>query len=260
MGTPTRRDPLDKHPSLKEIYQILFCAFGPQHWWPAQTPFEVMVGAILVQNTNWKNTERAIQNLKAKKLLTPLKLRNVPVKVLSQAIKPAGYFNIKAKRLKNFITFLFTAYGGSLKKMKARNGEMLRRELLSVNGIGEETADSILLYALDKPFFVVDAYTKRIFSRHGFLKGKLEYGRVQKFFTQNLPRKIKLYNEYHALIVRLAKDFCRTKPLCEKCPVGFLCAYQKRRKNVLYNIRCPYQGYYFFMGGCHSDHDHLAAK
>jgi len=219
MGTCARRKTLIRNPSVKEIYEILFCVFGPQHWWPAQTPFEVMVGAILVQNTNWANTERAIENLRAKKLLSPKKLKTVSVKALARAIKPAGYFNIKTKRLKNFIRFFFNSYNGNLEKMKAQDGEVLRRQLLEVNGIGEETADSILLYALDKPFFVVDAYTKRIFSRHGFLKEKPEYGYVQKFFMQQLPKDIKVYNEYHALVVRLAKDFCRTKPLCGQCPL-----------------------------------------
>lgn len=222
MGTCSRRKALSPNPSLKEIYQILFRKFGPQHWWPAQTPFEVMVGAILVQNTNWANTERAIRNLKVKKLLSPQKLKVVSVKSLATAIKPAGYFNVKAKRLKNFINFLFKTYGGNLTKMRSQDGEVLRRQLLGVNGIGPETADSILLYALDKPYFVVDAYTRRIFVRHGFLKGKCEYAQVQKFFTQRLPKDRKLYNEYHALIVRLAKDFCRTKPLCDKCPLEFL--------------------------------------
>lgn len=222
MGARTRPKALNRNPSLKEVYQILSSAFGPQYWWPAQTLFEVMVGAILVQNTNWANTERAIHNLKVKKLLSPQKLKAIGLKSLSTAIKPAGYFNVKAKRLKNFINFFFKAYRGNLIKMKSQDGEILRRQLLDVNGIGPETVDSILLYALDKPYFVVDAYTKRVFSRHGFLKGKLEYAQVQKFFTERLPRNRKLYNEYHALIVRLAKDFCRTKPLCERCPLNFL--------------------------------------
>ncbi len=226
MGICTRRrKALKPHPSLEEIYRILFHAFGPQHWWPAETPFEVAVGAILVQNTNWKNTERAIANLKAKRLLSPTKLKEISVTKLAQAIKPAGYFNIKAKRLKNFIDFLFVAYGGDIKKMHVEGGPALRSKLLGVNGIGPETADSILLYALDKPFFVVDAYTQRIVSRHKILNGKLDYGRVQKLFTKNLPKDVRLYNEYHALIVRLAKDFCRTKPLCDKCPLKILKCY-----------------------------------
>lgn len=220
MGIRTRRkDAVIPHPSLQEIYRILFRAFGPQYWWPAKTPFEVAVGAILVQNTNWKNTERAIANLRAKKFLSPRKLKEISVKELAQAIKPAGYFNIKTKRLKHFIDFLFANYGGDIKKMRREEGAALRAKLLSVNGIGPETADSILLYALDKPFFVVDAYTKRIFSRHKILTGKLEYGRIQEFFTARLPKDVQLYNEYHALIVRLAKDFCRTKPLCRQCPL-----------------------------------------
>lgn len=214
-----RKKALNPHPSVKEIYRILFHAFGPQHWWPAQTPLEVAVGAILVQNTNWKNTERAIANLKARKLLTPKKLKEISVKKLGQVIKPAGYFNIKAKRLKNFIDFLSVNYGGDIKKMRIESGEAMRNKLLAVNGIGPETADSILLYALNKPFFVVDAYTKRIFGRHKVLKGKLDYESVQQFFVKNLPKGVQLYNEYHALIVRLAKDFCRTKPLCRQCPL-----------------------------------------
>ena len=213
MKMSTRRKVFNK------IYQHLFDAFGPQKWWPAETKFEVIVGTILTQNTNWGNVERAIKNLKSENLLTPRSLRNIPVKTLARHIKPAGYFNVKAKRLKNFMHFFFKEYGGNLKKMAAEDAERLRTKLLSVNGIGPETADSILLYALDKPVFVVDAYTKRIFYRHGLLDRDADYATVQSAFLGALEVDHKLYNEYHALIVKLAKDFCKTHPRCEECPL-----------------------------------------
>lgn len=219
MGTSARRVSIKKNPSLKEIYHILFHFFGPQHWWPAQTPFEVVVGAILVQNTNWANTEKAIKSLKKARMLTPIKLKTCSVKQLASLIKSAGYFNIKAKRLKNFIHFLFGEYQGSLRKMAQEKTETLRRRLLSVNGIGEETADSILLYAFHKPVFVVDAYTRRIFLRHKFFKKDCDYQEIQGLFQKNLKSGARLFNEYHALIVRLGKDFCRSKPACDQCPL-----------------------------------------
>lgn len=222
MGTHTCPGKITKASAFKRIYRVLFYSFGPQHWWPAKTPFEVMVGAILVQNTNWKNAERAIDQLKARHLLTPEKLNALNVKALANHIRPAGYFNVKAKRLKNFLSFFVGHYGGSVKRMKACDGAKLRRELLSINGIGPETADSILLYALEKPFFVVDAYTKRIFSRHGIVQKDDAYEKVQKAFIRSLLCDVRLYNEYHALIVKVAKDFCRTKPLCKTCPLRSL--------------------------------------
>jgi endonuclease-3 related protein len=203
---------------LLDIYHALLIQFVPQHWWPGETPFEVMVGAILTQNTNWTNVEKAIGNLKRAGALAPETIDAMPEARLAELIKPSGYFNIKAKRLKAFIAYFMEGYGGSIKKMKRRGPSELREELLSVSGIGQETADSIMLYALDMPVFVVDAYTKRIFSRHGFFPPDSDYREVQKFFIDSLPKDVKLYNEYHALIVRLAKERCAKKAgECEIC-------------------------------------------
>lgn len=205
---------------LKKTYNKLFKAFGPQHWWPGDTPFEVIVGAILTQNTAWTNVEKAIHNLKKAKLLTPGKLHDLSQDEIAKYIRPAGYFNIKAKRLKHFLNYLFDNYGGNLKKMFKKRSDALRRELLSVNGIGSETADSILLYAGNHPVFVVDAYTKRIFSRHQVVTADADYHDIQELFMKNLPHDVKMFNEYHALIVKAGKDFCRTrKPLCSRCPL-----------------------------------------
>ena len=206
--------------TLKKSYNKLLKTFGPQHWWPGDTPFEVIVGAILTQNTAWTNVEKAIHNLKKAKLLTPGKLHDLSQDEIAKYIRPAGYFNIKAKRLKHFLNYLFDNYGGNLKKMFKKRTDALRRELLSVNGIGPETADSILLYAGNHPVFVVDAYTKRIFSRHQVVKADAEYHDIQELFMKNLPHDVKMFNEYHALIVKAGRDFCRTrKPLCSRCPL-----------------------------------------
>ena len=205
---------------IKNIYKKLFFSLGPQGWWPADEPFEVMVGAILTQNTNWKNVERAINNLKKKRLLNPLSLRHISQGRLARLIKPAGYFNIKANRLKNFLDFLFNFYKGKVKDMLGVDTPILRRQLLNIKGIGPETADSILLYALGKPIFVVDAYTKRIFVRLGMIKEKDSYDEVQNFFMKRLKKNTKLFNEYHALLVRLGKEFCIKKtPRCHLCPL-----------------------------------------
>ncbi len=178
------------------------------------------MGAILTQNTNWQNVSKAIDNLKIAKALSPGKLRFLPVRRLAALIKPSGYFNIKAGRLKSFLDFLFQKYNGSLKKMFGRNLDTLRKELLQVKGIGPETADSILLYAGNFPIFVVDAYTKRIFSRKKIVDEKADYRQVQEMFMQNLKKDVKLYNEYHALIVRLGKEICKkNKPKCRICPI-----------------------------------------
>ena len=206
--------------SLTVIYRRLYSYFGPQHWWPAQSRFEVIVGAVLTQNTSWLNVERAIRNLKTRGLLKPKVLYNLPDAKLAKFIRPAGYYNIKAKRLKNFLKFFISRYQGSINKIAAVNTQSLRQELLGVNGIGPETADSILLYALDKPVFVVDAYTKRILLRHGLIKEEADYIKTQEFFTRRLKKDVRLFNEYHALLVRLGKDFClKTKPKCLICPL-----------------------------------------
>lgn len=204
---------------LIAIYNRLYRYYGPQHWWPGNTRFEVIVGAILTQNTSWSNVEKAINNLKKANLLSPDKLRRIDNKKLAAHIRPAGYYNVKAKRLKSFIEFLYEEYGGSLAKLSSENLKSLRKALLNVKGIGPETCDSIALYAFRKKSFVVDAYTKRIFSRHGFVKGTADYHDIRRFFMDHLPASEKIYNEYHALIVRLAKDFCKTKPKCINCPM-----------------------------------------
>ncbi|MFC1804721.1 endonuclease III domain-containing protein [Candidatus Omnitrophota bacterium] len=205
---------------LYSIYRKLFLAFGPQHWWPGDTPFEIAIGAILTQNTNWGNVEKAINNLKAKGLLSPKKLHQLSCAKIARLIKPSGYFNIKAKRLKAFLDFLFRDYGGSLKGMSSVSTNRLRNDLLCVNGIGPETADSILLYALKRPVFVVDAYTRRIFSRHRCIKNDADYNTIQEFFTDKLKRNTGLFNEYHALLVRLGKELClKSRPRCNICPL-----------------------------------------
>jgi len=208
--------------TLTAVYERLFAAFGPQEWWPAQTRFEVIVGAILTQNTNWGNVEKALENLKSKQFLSPQELRNIPPKKLALLIRPAGYFNVKAKRLKNFISFLFNEYDGHLKEMMQEDCRLLRKKLLAVNGIGPETADSILLYALDKPVFVIDAYTKRILYRHNMIAPDADYDTIQEMFMKFLRLDVRMFNEYHALIVRLGKDFCKPKPLCDQCVLNDL--------------------------------------
>lgn len=206
---------------LDLIYKKLYSAFGPQRWWPAETAFEVMVGAILTQNTNWNNVEKALNNLKKDKLLTPAGLYSLSIDKLSESIIPAGYYNIKAKRLKAFLNFLFANYEGKIERMLSKDTRLLREELLSVKGIGPETADSILLYALNKPVFVIDAYTKRILSRHKLLNESAAYEDAQGLFMSGLKNDEKKFNEYHALLVKLAKEFClKNNPKCEICPLN----------------------------------------
>jgi endonuclease-3 related protein len=205
---------------LKAIYRRLYQAYGPQHWWPGDTPFEVMVGAVLTQNTAWTNVEKAIANLKRERLLTPSRLFNTDREKLASLIQPCGYFNIKTKRLRHLLSFIHTRYSGNLTRMFSTDPDLLRQQLLEVNGIGPETADSILLYAGGKPFFVVDAYTRRIFSRQGLIPDNADYHDLQGLFMDHLPRDVGYFNEYHALIVRVGKEHCKkTKPLCGRCPL-----------------------------------------
>ena len=210
---------------LRGIYQKLYKAYGAQHWWPGETPFEVMMGAILTQNTSWTNVEQAISNLKAHKWLTPKKLSGVSDVKLGEAIRSAGYFNQKTKKLKNFLFFFKKKYEFSVEKMKEKELTHMRNDLLAVNGIGPETADSILLYALEKPIFVIDAYTKRIFSRLGLCGENILYHDLQTLFMKNLKKSSKLFNEYHALLVYHGKYFCKkSKPLCNQCCLSTVCA------------------------------------
>jgi endonuclease-3 related protein len=205
---------------LEEIFNRLYTVFGPQYWWPADSVFEIMVGAILTQNTNWSNVEKAILILKGKKLLSAPKLYRLPQKQLAGLIRSAGYYNVKAARLKSFLKFFFDCYAAKIKLMGAQDLQILRRQLLTVKGIGPETADSILLYALSKPVFVVDAYTKRILSRHGLINSEADYYQLQGIFMRNLKNDVQLFGEYHALLVKLGKDYCRKQnPKCEICPL-----------------------------------------
>lgn len=202
-----------------EMFAALSNHFGPQHWWPAQTELEVIIGAVLTQNTNWKNVEKALVNLKEKDLLSIHYLHALPVSELAQLIRPAGYYNIKAKRLKNLIDFIAERYHSDLTGLLNEETESLRQGLLSVNGIGPETADSILLYAAHRPVFVVDAYTHRILSRHGMTDEQNDYHQLQALFMDHLPDDPSLFNEFHALIVMTGKEYCRRKPLCHLCPL-----------------------------------------
>lgn len=216
MGPCSKR----KNKDLYEIYKLLFNAFGPQGWWPARTRFEIIVGAILTQNTAWPNVEKAIKNLQKAGLLDLHALYRTSSYNLYPLLRPSGYYRIKAKRLKCLVKFLQDKYSGNLNELFREPLEKLRRELLEVNGIGQETADSILLYAGKKPIFVVDAYTRRILGHIGILRHRERYEDIQKLFMENIPKDIKIYNEYHALIVRLGKDICRKKPLCGVCPLN----------------------------------------
>lgn len=201
-------------------YEAMAGALGPMHWWPARTPFEVIVGAILTQSTAWGNVERAIDNLRAARILSPSAILGVRTSRLAAMVRPSGYFRQKAKKLKSFVGFLHTEYRGSLKRMFRTPTPELRDKLLSVHGIGPETADSILLYAGNHPVFVVDAYTHRIFGRHAITDGKPNYEEVRARFESALPPNPQLFNEFHALIVNTGKNWCRKSvPRCDECPL-----------------------------------------
>jgi endonuclease III related protein len=201
-------------------YQAMAAALGPMRWWPARTPFEVIVGAILTQSTAWGNVELAIRNLRSARMLAPSAILGVPTSRLATLVRPSGYFRQKAKKLKSFVRFLQREYSGSLKRMFKTPTAELRDKLLSVHGIGPETADSILLYAGNHPVFVVDAYTHRIFGRHAITNGKPDYEGVRAQFESALPRNSQLFNEFHALVVNMGKTWCRkSAPRCEECPL-----------------------------------------
>ncbi len=204
---------------LLKIYKILLKEYGPQEWWPADSPFEVMIGAVLTQNTNWNNVSRAIDNLKNEDLICPHKIAGISKRKLISAIRPSGFYNQKAAYLKGLSRHIVEKYSGDLQKLSKVDTEILRDELLALKGLGPETVDSILLYALNQPVFVIDAYTRRIFGRHGVAIKDSDYSAWQKFFESQLPRDAKLFNEFHALIVRLAKERCRKKPDCQGCPL-----------------------------------------
>lgn len=209
--------------TLIDIHRRLLDRFGPQHWWPAEEPFEVIVGAILTQSAAWGNVEKAIGNLKAAKALPPKTLRQLPLSKLTKLVRPCGYYNAKALKLKSFAFWLGNHYKDDLNRLFANNIDDLRQQLLSIHGIGQETADSILLYAAEKPVFVVDAYTRRIISRIGLAPPKDSYAGYQAFFMEHLPSDASLFNEYHALLVRQGKDVCRHRPLCSQCCLSDMC-------------------------------------
>ena len=205
--------------TLSRFYDDLLAHFGSQHWWPGETPLEIAVGAILTQNTNWSNVEKAIARLRGAGALDWAVLRDLPEGRLADLIRPAGYYNVKSRRLKHFVEWLWTHHGGDLDALRRRPLGELRADLLAIHGIGPETADSILLYALGFPTFVVDAYTRRLLGRHGLLPGDGDYEAVKSLFETHIPPDVAVYNEYHALIVATAKAHCRTRARCEGCPL-----------------------------------------
>jgi endonuclease-3 related protein len=209
--------------ALQDIYHRLIDYYGPQHWWPAQEPFEVIVGAILTQSAAWLNVEKAIANLKTARALSPKALRQLSLPELATLIRPCGYYNSKSLKLKVLADWLGEHYDDNLDRLFANGIEHLRQQLLSIHGIGEETADSIILYAANKPIFVIDAYTRRIFSRVGLAPESNSYTAYQSLFMNHLPADAELFNEYHALLVCLAKTVCRKQPLCRQCCLNDIC-------------------------------------
>ena len=208
-----------------EIYRRLLDRYGPQHWWPADDPFEVIVGAILTQSAAWANVEQALSQLKAAIPLTPAALRNLPLDRLATLIRPCGYYNAKAMKLRAFVERLGSRHDDNLDQLFALESVDLRQELLSIHGIGEETADSIILYAAKKPVFVIDAYTRRIMGRLGLAPESDSYSAFQRLFAENLPHEEGLFNEYHALLVRHAKKVCHKSPRCPLCCLRSICPY-----------------------------------
>jgi endonuclease III related protein len=206
--------------TLHIVFNQMSKHYGPTHWWPGDSAFEIAIGAILTQNTAWTNAEKAIIKLKQAKLLDPRRMTTCPLAELEQALRPSGYFRQKTKRVRLFCDHLLSHYGGSMKRLAKRPLPELRQELLALNGIGPETADDILLYACGKTVFVVDAYTRRIFSRHGLVEPAIGYEDLRAFFERHLEPDLHLFKEYHGLIVWTGKDFCRKGPRCEGCPLA----------------------------------------
>ncbi len=213
---------MDTKARINQIYSALFDHYGPQHWWPAENDLECIIGAILTQNTTWKNVEKAISNLKHNNLISIEKLSVIPTDQLAQLIKSSGYYNQKAIKIKSFVTFVNNNYSGNLGNMLSEQLYDLREKLLSIKGIGPETADSIILYAAKKPIFVIDTYTHRILSRHGLIPEETNYNEMQELFMGSLPDDHQLFNDYHALFVKTAKEHCKKKsPICNGCPLEF---------------------------------------
>lgn len=211
---------MDSSNRIKKLYDMLYERYGPQGWWPGDSALECAIGAILTQNTSWKNAAKAIQNLKEENILSFQDLENICSELLAQIIRPSGYYNQKAVKIKRFIKFVRDKYEGSLDRMFGESHLELRENLLKIKGIGPETADTILLYAGHKPAFVVDAYTYRILSRHNLVPEQTNYGEMQELFNDSLKESVGLYNEYHALIVKVGKEHCRkSNPICEGCPL-----------------------------------------
>lgn len=209
--------------AIREVYERLFEAYGPQGWWPGGGAFEVIVGAILTQSAAWTNVERALANLTAAGVLSPEGIARTPEGELARLLRPSGYFNAKARKLKAFVGLVEERFGGELERLLGTQTDELRPLLLATHGIGPETADSILLYASDRPVFVIDAYTRRVFSRLGNVPDHDTYGAWQRLFEKALPADAAMFNEYHALIVRLAKEHCRKAPVCGGCPLLDVC-------------------------------------
>lgn len=212
---------------LRTIYKRLSNTYGLQYWWPAEGPFEVMVGAILTQSVAWNNAEKAVNNLKEAGVLSPMAIRSMPVSELAKTIRPCVYFNTKALKLKALVDWLGNQYSDDIKKLLIVDISSLRTQLLSIQGIGPETADSILLYAAGKPTFVIDTYTRRIIDRIGLTPQENSYEGYQQLFEDNLVIDVSLYNEYHALLVKLAKDTCLKKPRCWRCTLRVICWFGK---------------------------------
>ena len=213
---------MGRRKALLKIYELLNDYFGDLQWWPAADPFEVMVGAILTQNTAWTNVEKAIRALRERGLISPAALFSISEDDLAPIIRPSGYYHLKAQRLKAFVRFLMTEYSGKIERMKADDLSRLRNKLLGIKGIGPETADSILLYACQKPIFISDTYTKRILLRHGLIGDDADYHSIQALFMNHLQPDSALFNQYHALIVNTGKTFCRKRAECEACPLAIL--------------------------------------
>jgi endonuclease-3 related protein len=207
--------------NVREAFDRLFAAYGPQQWWPGDGPLEVLVGAVLVQNTAWRNVEKALVNLREAGVLNARRLYALPVAELAELIRPAGYYRVKAQRLRNLLRLLIERYDGAIEKMFATPPDELRRELLEVHGVGNETADAILLYAGHMPSFVADTYAHRVAARHGWLEFDADYAAIKEFFEAGLPVDVQVYNEYHALLVRVGKDYCKSgEPKCDGCPLA----------------------------------------
>lgn len=211
---------------LLTIYARLFAEYGLQHWWPAKTPFEVIIGAILTQSAAWTNVEKAIANLETAQALSPEVLQDMPEAQLAELIHPSGYYNAKAHKIKAFVDWLHREYAGDLDKLFAHDISTLREQLLAVHGIGEETADSVILYAANKPIFVIDAYTRRITHRFGIAPKSERYSDFQGLFMKALPADTQFFNEYHALLVCLGKNICRKLPRCGECCLNDICAHR----------------------------------